>query len=295
MFDAVPFVDEIEIYEVRMGEMWEAVDKFVVVEAETNFQGQPKGLNFQRLKARLPEYMRNSAKLHWHNCGKLAGSEPRDWYHSHRTCMGLALLDAGMHKGDLGHFADADEIVDPTDLATLRDVATSGRCAFQTGTKDSDRHEVADLSSVFPAGIRMQLHYYNYRFVSTTLQWHTDVHLFDGDLSKLKRGVHKFLLTGRGWHCSWCFRRIADYKQKFLRVSRPEELANLSASRFEEHLRRCACEGENLFKYSKSGKELGIVQLSKEVARANAPRYLVANLQRFEFLLPLDAGCKLDD
>jgi hypothetical protein len=46
----------------------------------------------------------------------------------------------------------------------------------------------ADLAAIFPAGIRMQMHYYNFRYVSTTVKWRADVHIFDGNSSKLKRG-----------------------------------------------------------------------------------------------------------
>ena len=289
VFDCVSFMNEIEMLEVRLGELWDVVDVFVIVEATMTFQGAPKLAEFADLRQRLPSRFRDARdRLVSYNCGNLAGTISWDREESHRQCMVRALLHFGLAPNDMVGFMDADEIPEARELASLRDVASTTLCR-----PDGSAGNAADLAAIFPAGIRMQMHYYNFRYVSTAVKWRTDVHIFDGNSSKLKRGVHKSLLTARGWHCSWCFRRVADYQRKFRSFSHTEELTADALT--PSFIRNVACTGGELFRTSSSAKKQGIVVLSPEEAVRDAPRYLVAKRQQFKFLLPLDSGCAFDD
>jgi beta-1,4-mannosyl-glycoprotein beta-1,4-N-acetylglucosaminyltransferase len=42
LIDAFPFHDELDILEMRLTELYETVDKFIVVEAEVTHQDEPK-------------------------------------------------------------------------------------------------------------------------------------------------------------------------------------------------------------------------------------------------------------
>ncbi|NJM15850.1 MAG: hypothetical protein HC896_11225 [Bacteroidales bacterium] len=53
VYDCFPFFNELDILEIRLNELNEAVDKFVLVEASRTFQGDPKPLYFEENKEKV--------------------------------------------------------------------------------------------------------------------------------------------------------------------------------------------------------------------------------------------------
>ena len=286
VFDCVSFMHEIALFEVRVGELWDAVDFFIVVEAETTFQGKPKAAQFWDLVHNSDFPATFLTKVLYYNCGKLKGSKKWDWENDHRICMLYALRYHGLRKNDLVIYGDVDEIPDAKDVGLLRDVVTSGLCN-PPGQNDT----VADLNALFPVGLRHVYYQYNFRHVNTALDWRTDFHYFDGfDIDRIGRGTHKRWLTGRGWHCSFCFPRVADYVKKLQSYSHNEELFQgmLDAA----YINKVVCEGLPIYKGDRTHRP-NITTLSYADAVRHAPPYLVRNRDRFPFLLPERAPCNL--
>lgn len=57
IFDCFPFFNEIELLELRLEELWDVVDQFVIVEAKQTFSGNPKPIIFNDNKDRFEKYM----------------------------------------------------------------------------------------------------------------------------------------------------------------------------------------------------------------------------------------------
>jgi beta-1,4-mannosyl-glycoprotein beta-1,4-N-acetylglucosaminyltransferase len=57
LFDCFTFYDELDLLELRLAELGDIVDRFVLVEATSTFQGQPKPLVFEREKARFARWL----------------------------------------------------------------------------------------------------------------------------------------------------------------------------------------------------------------------------------------------
>ncbi|MFM7795431.1 MAG: N-acetylglucosaminyltransferase, partial [Candidatus Nitrosotenuis sp.] len=58
VIDCFPFFDEFMILDIRFRELYDVVDKFVIVEADETFTGIPKPLYLAEcLKERYPQYL----------------------------------------------------------------------------------------------------------------------------------------------------------------------------------------------------------------------------------------------
>lgn len=57
VFDCFPIFNEIDLLELRLNELWEVVDVFVIVEAKATFTGNPKPMCLLDNKERLAKYM----------------------------------------------------------------------------------------------------------------------------------------------------------------------------------------------------------------------------------------------
>jgi beta-1,4-mannosyl-glycoprotein beta-1,4-N-acetylglucosaminyltransferase len=60
VYDCFTFYDELDLLELRLAELAEVVDRFVLVEAKRTFQGNPKPLVFEQAKGRFAKW---SAKI----------------------------------------------------------------------------------------------------------------------------------------------------------------------------------------------------------------------------------------
>ena len=57
VYDCFPFFNELDILEVRLQELWDTVDNFIILEASTTYVGNPKSYLFDENKDRYAKYM----------------------------------------------------------------------------------------------------------------------------------------------------------------------------------------------------------------------------------------------
>jgi beta-1,4-mannosyl-glycoprotein beta-1,4-N-acetylglucosaminyltransferase len=121
IYDCFTFFNELDLLEVRLNELDEIVDKFVLVEAKRTFQGQPKSLYFDQNKDRFarfedkiihiiidfPEEIKNTTKKK-HNQIWL-----REFYQRDQIAQGLK----NAKPNDLIIISDVDEIISAQKLA----------------------------------------------------------------------------------------------------------------------------------------------------------------------------------
>eukprot|EP01083_Nonionella_stella_P059533 155779_1 len=192
VFDCVVFSLEVELLETRLFELWDVVDRFVIVEADITFRREPKDMVFQREKARFAPYM---SKIEY---VPLKSSDmPNDGNHwdvewAHRQAMTRALRKFDLAEGDLVIVADCDEIPRKNTVELFR------HCDF-----GKER-----------VGLQVRVFYYSFEF---TRPFHyTDrpsiVQLTPKLLNNLDGVVthsgfaSDIVLADAGWHCTFCFR-----------------------------------------------------------------------------------------
>ena len=293
VFDVVSFMNEIAMYEIRVGTMWHDVDVFLVVEANTTFQGNPKECLFHKM-SRDPANgfpQKFLEKVRVYNCGNLKGETHMIRENSHRRCQQDALIANGLKKHDIVHLSDADEIVDAGTLGALGDWVASQI------EKPADHYD-AKFGSIFPVAVRHRLWFYNYRWYSKYSNqrwqlWYSDAYMYNGDNLRMMNRHYDPVESyktyiGNGYHCSWCFRTKEEYLTK-MKAYGHDELRKSPKSMSSEHIKAVACEGKELFSalddHSMHGKH-NVKLMSVEEAKRQAPPYLVANREKFKWMLP---------
>jgi len=104
VWDCVPFFNELELLEIRLNELWNIVDYFVIIEANKTFQGDPKPYNLEKDRNILNKYSEKIIYL------KYNWIYPKGVYAEHIQKDSLVNGFKNAQKEDLIIFSDIDEI-----------------------------------------------------------------------------------------------------------------------------------------------------------------------------------------
>lgn len=291
IFDVFSFQEEIDLVEIRIGELLDAVDKFVVVEGSHTFTGGRKELNWEWMSSQLP--CRFVEKTRYYHCGALSGGDNWGRERSHRECQVQAMAFYGMASGDVVHFSDADEFPARKAFHYIRDLVNSapGVCVngvIQTGS-DAFR---ALRDARFPVGVYYDMYNYNFRVQNQQHPWNTVFFLYaPGTAFERHRVPTKHDVRLGGWHCSWCFRSAEGYVKKFTTFSHSELLREKALT--HAHFEECACRAKNIYEHSHLPYKMRMMTFEESWQRA--PPYLKAHLDRFPYLLFKDGECRLPE
>jgi hypothetical protein len=116
IFDCFIFFNEIELLQLRLRELYDLVDHFVVCEAPVTFRGHEKPLHF----AEHPELFRQySSKIRHVVVDDMPETRsPWDREYHQRSAIRRGLFD--MRPGDVVMVSDADEIIAPSAVRYVR-------------------------------------------------------------------------------------------------------------------------------------------------------------------------------
>lgn len=120
--DACIFFNELDMLELRLRELWDVVDRFVVVEAAFSHAGVSKPLLFAENRARFAPYRE---KIVHHALTDPPVTKPRDerertlLENAHRDAIGAALEPLGLSDRDIVIVSDVDEIPRGSTIASL--------------------------------------------------------------------------------------------------------------------------------------------------------------------------------
>ena len=109
LFDCFPFFNEVELLELRLAELYEFVDRFVIVEANKTHAGNAKEFMFERERERYLPFM---DKIVYVKVDDLPDSSPaQPWIAENYQRNAIARgLDGLASPGDRIMVSDADEI-----------------------------------------------------------------------------------------------------------------------------------------------------------------------------------------
>ena len=123
IYDCFPFYNELDLLELRLTELYEKVDHFVLVEAGATHQGNPKPYFFEENQDRYAQWADKIIHVRVDDMP----NDPDVWvneaHHRDQIMQGLVTADAD----DLVVISDLDEIVRP---AALDYIATSEQSIF---------------------------------------------------------------------------------------------------------------------------------------------------------------------
>jgi len=120
IIDAFTFYNELDMLEIRLSELHDVVDFFVLVEATETFQGATKPLHYDQNKERFRKYSDKIVHVACDSLGKLSGSWEKEYEQRNCILRGLSRLD--LEDDDVVFVSDADEI---PDKRAVRQIAAS--------------------------------------------------------------------------------------------------------------------------------------------------------------------------
>lgn len=117
-WEAFLFNDELELLEARLREGETVVDRWVVLEAEQTFTGQPKPLHFAENRQQFGPWLERIE----HVVASLPGGSPWDRERAQRDALASVAID----PGDLVVLADGDELVAAWAWPVLEEMTRNG-------------------------------------------------------------------------------------------------------------------------------------------------------------------------
>ena len=182
IIDCFTFYNELKILDLRLAELKDVVDHFVLVEATKTFSGKSKKLYFDEIKSKYNDYPISHVVVDDMPEKNCAWSKE---YHQRRSII-RGLTNLVLDDQDILVLTDADEIPDPE---TINYIAQQGLVDF--------------------AALEMDHYYYNLR-CKWQDKWTPHPKIFKystfkkiGDFQKLRCHPYKICIPKGGWHFSY--------------------------------------------------------------------------------------------
>jgi hypothetical protein len=106
IYDCFPFFNELDVLEIRLQELWDTVDVFVITESNLSHSGKPKEYIFENNKERFAQWMSKIRHIKVDDMPETQDSWVREKWQ--RKCLARGLHDA--QPEDIVIVADCDEI-----------------------------------------------------------------------------------------------------------------------------------------------------------------------------------------
>lgn len=281
IYDCFAFFNELDLLRLRLNELNEVVDKFVIVEATRTFQKKPKPLYFQENKSLFAKFEHKIIHI-------VVDTYPNFWakfrvptawdYDNHQKEQILQGLQQ-CRDNDVIIVSDLDEIPDPDKIKAY--AQKDGIKVFRQYQAYYFLNNVCRKIHDFGGRALAQVNENGYGF------WQGSVMLFYKDIKSIKKARLQRdnlvssekvrIIPEGGWHFSY-MGGIEKIAEKLGAYTHPEY--NTEQNRNPEYIKRIINEGKSLF-YPDEVYEL--VDIGSSLLPF--PKYLRENLQSFEHLI----------
>ncbi|NGX63012.1 MAG: hypothetical protein KR126chlam6_00417 [Candidatus Anoxychlamydiales bacterium] len=131
IYDCFPFFNELELLEVRLNELYDVVDHFVIVENPLTQSGNEKKLYFEENKQRFAKFLDKII----HIVGPKREKPLSDWHreNAQRNDIMLGLKDA--KDEDIVIISDLDEIVREEKISEIKDLIKGNKDPLRLNLK----------------------------------------------------------------------------------------------------------------------------------------------------------------
>jgi beta-1,4-mannosyl-glycoprotein beta-1,4-N-acetylglucosaminyltransferase len=268
IYDLFMVHTELDWLEIRMGQMWDRVDYFVVIESPITFVGASKPLF---VKDNYDSYKKYHSKMILHTLDLTGASFNTAWDREYFQRNGMydqvfpALTGPQKPKnGDIILVSDVDEIPRPESLDTLR-------------------------NCIFPAKVTLRslFYYYSFQWLHAGDEWpYPQATFYNGDKTVKPQDLRNepgnkdaIRMPNAAWHCSYCFSKIDDVVKKLKSFSHIEYSTEEYTNR-KKILHRFR-HGIDLF--DRPGERYDFIRDNQDV-----PIFLKENSEKFKYMLNRD-------
>lgn len=274
VFDGVIFSNELDLLELRVGELHPYITKFVILESKTTFTGNPKPLFFDSNRERFA--FAKDKICHGVLPGRARGSQedPFVLEAEQRGAMNGLIRRAGISNGDLLIMSDTDEIPSANTVKLLQ---------WCDG-----------IPPVMHLDLRNYM--YSFEFPVGSNNWKPAVHVYSPRTYYKHSRQSEVLLSDAGYHCSFCFRHIEEFVFKMHAYSHADRVRRKDFLDYDR-IQKVICQGDDLYdmlpeEYSFRELIAKMGSIPRSTSAVHLPAYLIENAERFKFLLP--GGCIRD-
>lgn len=275
VIDVLMFSVEIDLAIIRLRELWDIVDTFIVIEGNRTFTGDFKPLTFAANRHRFDFA---ESKILYEETTTLLES-PHDPFDNEKRSRDHAtelIKTLKLEESDLIIISDVDEI------------------------PNRDTVELLKACQGYPQYLHLEMksYMYSFEFPAPRPQWRAMAGQIgaDGDIEYDHRRMGDVLLANTGVHCSWCLRSIQDFQFKMRAYSHADRASKSVLD--PNNIQKAICEGSNVeqmlpevFTFSDLAKELGKLERSYDMT--TIPKAAVDGRQQWPYLLP--GGCIRQD
>ena len=289
VIDAIIFSIELDLLEIRLIELWPYVDVFLILEGTVTFTGLPKPMIFQEHRER---FAWAKEKIIYRNITNLNAGDSEEarvgWTNEANTRRAVnALLHDTIHvaDGDLVIESDVDEIPSASTISLLRSCV---------GYDEEPHLNLDTYMYSFEYSVSGVLPQYSTRAQIKT--WHSG-----SEYAHHRTAIGKRLLLNSGWHCTFCFRNIADFQFKMVAFSHTDKLMYPKKMLNPRYIQDRLCSGKELFGMlpeAFSWKELwDALGAFPKVKTGELPKAVIQDIAKkqgkYSFLLP--GNCQRKD
>ncbi len=265
VYDLFMINTEVDWLEIRMGELADQVDYFIILESNLDFKDRPKPLHVQENWARFSKFHDKMI----HHVLNVTGVPFRDaWDREHFS------RDAMMEQ--VFPTLEGDRTVNLGDVIVVSDVDEIPRADVITALRNCE----------FPRRLTLRTDYYRYSFqwLLRETQWmHPQVTFYSGqDTIKpedLRMGKADGEIYNAGWHCSSCLASLDDMVNKVTSFSHSEFNTPETTDR-ANILQRVR---QGLDPYNRTEKIYDRIDRNPDI-----PRYLLKHQDQFAYLVDRD-------
>ncbi|KAJ6260398.1 Beta-1,4-mannosyl-glycoprotein 4-beta-N-acetylglucosaminyltransferase [Drechslerella dactyloides] len=275
--DVLLFSVEIDLAIIRLQELWDVVDHFIVIEGNRTFTGDYKPLTFAENRHR---FAFAESKIIYEETTTLL-ENPHDPFDNEKKSRDHAtdiIKTLNLEESDIVIISDVDEI--PT------------------------RHTIALLKACqgYPQYLHLEMksYMYSFEFPVPHSQWRPMVGQIGagGSIEYDHRRMGDIILAGSGVHCSWCLRSIQDFQFKMQAYSHADRAKAGNRVTDPANIQKAICEGSNVeqilpevFTFRDMAKEFG--NLEKSFDMTTIPKPVVDGQRQWPYLLR--GGCIRQD
>lgn len=275
IYDCFPFFNELDLLEIRLGELYNTIDTFVLVEATKTFQKTPKPLYFKENAERFAAYSDKIVHIVLDDYPNFFSKFriPRPWDISHHQKNAVSRGLRTCHPDDVILVSDLDEIPRADKIAEYKSAPGIKvfeqrqynyflNCLAEKGPEEV--HTVQRANILYWKGTVM-LNYRDFKNFRATRKYHDKS---EPEVTCIKEG---------GWHFSY----LGGYEKVMYKL-RSLEHANEKQYYYDpekdlEKLKRKIESGEDLFDRDFKFKFVPIDQ--------SYPEYLLSNREKYKHLM----------
>lgn len=267
IIDAFCFYNELDLLEVRLNELSEIVDYFIIVESVKTQSLLPKPLYFSKNKERYSKFLKKIIHVVIEDCPSNEGNNWRMEHFQRTEGYKRGLQQLNLKENDFIHASDMDEIP----RASVIEQVIKDNKFQETGVCVLDLNFYAYFINLKAAS----RNWVGGSITKAPIFINNDPHFFTDNRERLPR-----VLNG-GWHLSWLGGAEKVYEKSFACIEPYDKSAIPPKEEYIKHFNEHFLKDKKTFIHIENLSKEGI-EFIKVPIDQSYPSYILNNLEKYQ-------------